>query len=125
VRRLVVVSAAPIGTVPSPDRPHPPQHDPGDGFLMRHLLGPLIKTILRAHYADLAQMEDVLRACDLDWTIVRPPRLTNKPVTGKYRTAIGRNLPGGSVISRADVADYMLRAISLPETVRQTVGIAY
>jgi putative NADH-flavin reductase len=124
-RRLVVVSAAPIGTVPSPDRPHPPQHDPGDGFLMRHLLGPLIKTILRAHYADLAQMEDVLRACDLDWTIVRPPRLTNNPLTGKYRTAVGRNLPGGSVISRADVADYMLRAISLPETVRQTVGIAH
>jgi putative NADH-flavin reductase len=29
-RRLVVVSAAPIGTVPSPGRPHPPKHDPGE-----------------------------------------------------------------------------------------------
>ena len=32
VRRLVVVSAAPIGTVPSPGRPKPPNDDPGDGF---------------------------------------------------------------------------------------------
>src|SRR5260370_2931524 len=31
-RRLVVVSAAPIGTVASPARPHPPRHDPGDAF---------------------------------------------------------------------------------------------
>src|SRR5262245_40736507 len=29
IRRIVVVSAAPIGTVPSPGRPHPPRHDPG------------------------------------------------------------------------------------------------
>ena len=42
-RRIIVVSAAPIGTVPSPGRPHPPKCDPGDGFLMRHLLGPVIK----------------------------------------------------------------------------------
>jgi len=39
VRRIVVVSAAPIGTVPSPGRPRPPKHDPGDGFFMRHLPG--------------------------------------------------------------------------------------
>src|SRR4051812_13882733 len=30
IRRLIVVSAAPLGTVPSPERPHPPRHDPGD-----------------------------------------------------------------------------------------------
>ena len=61
VRRVVVVSAAPIGTVPSPSRPHPPKHDPGDGFLMRHLANPLVKAALREHYADLARMEEVLR----------------------------------------------------------------
>src|SRR6266550_3396651 len=36
-RRLVVVSAAPMGTVPSPGRPKPPKADPGDGFFMRNL----------------------------------------------------------------------------------------
>jgi putative NADH-flavin reductase len=124
VRRIVVVSAAPIGTVPSPGRPHPPRHDPGDRFLMRHLLGPVIKAALRSHYADLARMEDLLRASALDWTAVRPPRLTDKPLTGTYRTAIGQNLPGGLTVSRADVAHLMLRVLDQPETIKQTVGIA-
>jgi hypothetical protein len=53
-RRLVVVSAAPIGTVRSPARPHAPRHDPGDGFFMRHLFAPLTKLALRSQYRDLA-----------------------------------------------------------------------
>jgi putative NADH-flavin reductase len=124
VRRIVVVSAAPIGTVPSLGRPNPPKHDPGDGFFMRNLFGPLVKVALRKHYADLAMMEDVLRDSGLDWTIVRPPRLTDKPLTGTYRTAYGQNLRGGTLVSRADVAHYMLRALELPETIKQTIGIA-
>src|SRR5439155_6864024 len=84
-RRIVVVSAAPISTVPSPGRPNPPRHDPGEGFFMRNLLSPLIKPILRKHYADLALMEDILRDSSLDWTVMRPPRLTDKPLTRIYR----------------------------------------
>jgi putative NADH-flavin reductase len=126
VRRVIVVSAAPIGTVPSPGRPHPPRHDPGDGFVIRYLATPIVKRVLAANYADLAEMEDVLRDSDLDWTVVRPPRLTSKPVTGRYRTAYGQNIRGGLSlsVSRADVAHYMLRAAGQPETFRQTVGIA-
>ena len=125
VRRIVVVSAAPIGTVPSPGRPKPPKHDPGDGFFMRNLFGPLVKAALRKHYADLALMEDVLRSSDLDWTIVRPPRLTDGPLTGTYRRAYGQNLRRGFLISRADVAYLMLRALEQPETIKQAIGIAY
>lgn len=125
VRRIVVVSAAPISTVPSPARPTPPKHDPADGFLTRNLLTPLVKAAFRANYADLARMEDVLRGSDLDWTIVRPPRLTDKPLTGTYRTAVGQNLPRGRLISRADVAHLMLQVISRPETIKHTIGIAY
>jgi putative NADH-flavin reductase len=124
VRRVVVVSAAPIGTIPSPARPHPPRHDPGDGFIIRYLADPIVKRALRAHYADLARMEDVLRDSDLDWTIVRPPRLTDKPVTGRYRTAYGQNIRRGVFASRADVAHYMLSVLDDPETFRRTVGIA-
>jgi putative NADH-flavin reductase len=124
VRRIVVVSAAPIGTVASPGRPSSPRHDPGDGFFMRHLFAPLTKAALRGHYADLALMEDVLRESGLDWTVVRPPRLTDKPATGSYRTAYGQNLPRGFLISRADVAHYMLKVLDQPETIKQTVGIA-
>jgi putative NADH-flavin reductase len=124
VRRIVVVSAAPAGTVPSPGRPHPPKHDPGDGFFMRYLLGPVSKVALGPVFADLAEMEDVLRDSGLDWTSVRPPRLTDKPATGAYRTAADQNLRGGTVVSRADVAAFMLAVLDRPETVGQTIGIA-
>ncbi|WP_042364047.1 NAD(P)-dependent oxidoreductase [Streptacidiphilus neutrinimicus] len=123
--RLVVVSAAPIGTVPSPARPHPSRHDEGDGFFMRHLLSPAVKRVFRDHYADLAAMEDELRASGLSWTAVRPPQLNDMPHTGHYRTALGHNLRGGTKISRADVADLMLRTLSMPETERAVVGVAY
>ena len=124
VRRLVVVSAAPVGTIASPRRPRPPKHDPGDGFVMRHLLSPLITVALRDLYVDLALMEDTLAGSGLDWTAVRPPRLTNGPETGAYRTASGRNLRRGLTVSRADVAHLMLAALGQPETIGQTIGIA-
>jgi hypothetical protein len=124
VRRIVAVSAAPVGTVPSPGRPRPPKHDPGDGFVMRHLLSPLIKLALRDLYVDLALMEDILAGSGLDWTAVRPPRLTNGPVTGAYRTAYGHNLRRGLIVSRGDVAHLMLAALSQPETIQQVIGIA-
>lgn len=125
VRRIVAISAAPISTVPSPGRPKPPKHDPGDGFFMRNLLAPLTKAALREPYADLALMEDVLRDSGLDWTIIRPPRLTDRPLTGAYRTAYGQNLRRGLSISRADVAHLMLRVLDQPETVGRAVRIAY
>jgi NAD(P)H-binding len=124
VRRLIVVSAAPISTMPSPGRPHPPSHDPGEGFLMKHLGTPFFQTVLRERYTDLALMEDVLRASGLDWTIFRPPRLTNGQLTGRYRTALGRNLKGGTTVSRADVAHAMLAAIGQKQTIGQEIGIA-
>jgi len=124
VRRIVVVSAAPISTVPSPGRKEPPRQDPGDGFFMRNLFSPLTKAALRKPYADLALMEDVIRDSGLDWTVVRPPRLTDKPLSGNYRMAYGRNLRGGFLVSRADVAHLMLRVLREPETISQTIGIA-
>jgi putative NADH-flavin reductase len=124
VRRIVVVSAAPVATVPSPGRPHPPRHDPGDGFVTRHLATPLVRAVLGDVYADLALMEDVLRDSDLDWTVVRPPRLTDRPPTGRYRTASGRNLRRGLSVARADVAHLMLRVLDQPATIGQAIGVA-
>jgi uncharacterized protein YbjT (DUF2867 family) len=72
VRRIVVVSAAPVGTVVAPHRPEPPKYDPGDGFFMRHLFGQFAKAAFGKVYADLAVMEDILRASDLAWTVIRP-----------------------------------------------------
>ncbi|MCU7730465.1 NAD(P)H-binding protein [Actinoplanes sp. KI2] len=123
-RRLIVVSAAPMGTFASPGRPHPPRHDPGDGFFMRHLGAPFAKTMFRTHYEDLARMEDVVRDSGLDWTVSRPPKLTDGPLTRRYRTAIDRNVRGGFSVSRADVADQMLACVTRAETIGHTVGIA-
>ena len=125
VRRIVVVSAAPVGTVASPGRPDPPKHDPGDGFFMRYLLNPMVKAAFGRHYADLAQMEEDLADSGLDWTVVRPPRLNDKPLTGNYRTAYGQNLRRGIFISRADVAHLMLALVDDPESVKQVIGVAY
>ncbi|MFB9834136.1 NAD(P)-dependent oxidoreductase [Actinoallomurus acaciae] len=124
VRRIVVVSAAPIGTVPSPGRPNPPKHDPGDGFFMRHLGSRFARTMFSAHYADLAVMEDLVRESGLDWTISRPPQLTDKPLTGTYRTAYGQNIRGGTHASRANVAHHMLAVIEQPSAIKQVIGIA-
>jgi uncharacterized protein YbjT (DUF2867 family) len=92
---------------------------------MRYLLSPLIRRIFGGVYADLAAMEDLLRAGSLDWTAIRPPRLTDGPLTGAYRTAIDRNLPHGLTISRPDVAHLILTVLQQRETVRHSVGVAY
>jgi hypothetical protein len=125
VRRLVVVSAAPVGTMASPSQPQPPKHDPGDGFFMRHLFGPFAKVAFGKVYTDLAAMEDILRHSDLDWTVIRPPKLTNKALTGTCRTAYGHNIRGGRSVPRADVAKLMLHVLERPQTIHQTIGIAH
>ncbi|TCB97204.1 NAD(P)-dependent oxidoreductase [Micromonospora zingiberis] len=125
VRRIVVVSAASVGTVPSPGRPNPPRHNPGDGFFMRHLAAPLAKAAFRRHYVDLALMEDALRDSGLDWTVSRPPRLVGGHPTGRYRTAYGQNVRAGMFVSRANVAHHMLDVLDRPETVHQVIGVAH
>ncbi len=124
VRRIVAVSAAPVSTVPTPGRPHPPKHDPGDGFYMRHLFSHVASAMFGKVYADLARMEDILAGSGLDWTVVRPPQLTGKPLTGTYRTAYGQNIRGGRSVPRADVAHLMLAVLGRPGTIHQAIGIA-
>jgi putative NADH-flavin reductase len=124
VRRIVAVSAAPVSTVPTPGRPHPPKHDPGDGFYMRHLFSHVASAMFGKVYADLARMEDILAGSGLDWTVVRPPQLTGKPLTGTYRTAYGQNIRGGWSVPRADVAHLMLAVLGRPGTIHQAIGIA-
>ena len=92
--------ACAAGLFAAPRRPDPPKHDPGDGFFMRHVLSHVANIRLGKVFADLAGMEDILRESGLDWTVVRPPRLTGKPFTGTYRTAYGQNLRGGLSVPR-------------------------
>jgi putative NADH-flavin reductase len=111
VRRILVVTADPTG--PAKDRM-------GEAKIIH----PILWQFLRGTYEDMRRMEQLLAASDTDWTVFRPPRLTNGPLTGKARTAVGKFLPRGRVVSRADVAAAMLAAIHDPATVRQAVAIA-
>ena len=73
--------------------------------------------------ADASAMERVFAESDLDWTMVRPPELTDKPYTGKYRVREGHLPPFGFSISRADVADFMLKAVENHVSSRKVVGV--
>jgi putative NADH-flavin reductase len=73
--------------------------------------------------ADASAMEDVFEESGLDWTIARPPELTDKPHTGKYRVREGRLPLFGFRISRADVADFMLNAAEDRCLIGKVVGI--
>ncbi|GAA2889966.1 NAD(P)-dependent oxidoreductase [Streptomyces mexicanus] len=113
VRRLLVVSAGPVGPEPA-----------GDGPLDRTVRR-LVSALLKDVYADLREMEAELARSATDWTVVRPPRLQNKPLTGTYRTVVGGFPPRGRFIARADVAHAMLAMTDDPATVKQGVGVAY
>ena len=114
VRRFVAVSAAPVAPAPA-----------GDSFLNRRILLPFISALLRDVYADLADMEDAIRHSAADWTVIRPPKLVNKPLTGSYRTAADASVPRGYTIGRADVAHVMLAALNDPTTHDRAIGVAY
>jgi putative NADH-flavin reductase len=60
--------------------------------------------------ADAERHADAIRQSDLDWTIVRAPRLTDGPHTGVYRHGY-LDLGVTASISRADVADFMLSVV--------------
>jgi putative NADH-flavin reductase len=60
-------------------------------------------------YADKAAGERVLRDSGLDWTLVYPVLMSNGPRTGGYRTGEHLKLRGAPRVSRADVADFLVR----------------
>lgn len=113
VERLIAVSAAPVGPTP-----------PGESILLRYVLTPVMSMLLHRLYIDLAEMERIMAHSGLAWTSVRPPRLSNGPLTGRYRTTVGGNVPHGYAISRADVAHAMCAAIGDAAMVNQSIGVA-
>jgi putative NADH-flavin reductase len=74
--------------------------------------------LLRKAFRDKAAMEDLLRATDLDWIVVRPGLLTNGKARGRWRAADDGSLRSGS-ISRADTAAFMLAQLTSNEWLRR------
>lgn len=94
-------------------------------------LGPLynyvlIPLLLRNIFADKEVQEKLIRESPLNWVIVRPARLTNGPHTGEYRSGFAAGAKSiQAKISRADVADFMLRQLTSNDYLRKTPGISY
>jgi uncharacterized protein YbjT (DUF2867 family) len=78
------------------------------GFLYDAVVFPLI---LKRVYDDKDVQEWVIRSSGLDWTVVRPGLLTDRPATGRYRVLTTPRDWRFGVISRADVADFLVRQI--------------
>jgi putative NADH-flavin reductase len=111
VRRLVALTAIPVAPREQRSR-------------SQRMLDRVLHAVFGRSYDDMARMEQRLRASDVDWTVIRPPRLTSKPATGRYRTAVNTALPGGLSITRADLARAMLATLDEPATVRAAVAVA-
>jgi len=92
-------------------------------FYMKYLIVPLI---LRHVFADHELQEDYIKQSHLDWTIVRPGNLTNGHRTGVYRHGFAANEKATKLkISRADVADFMLKQLTDDTYLHQTPGVSY
>lgn len=84
-----------------------------------------VPLFLRNIFSDKALQERIIKESPLDWVIVRPTALTNGPRKGVYRTGDVGHWFFPTTISRADVADFMLRQAADREYLRRTPGIAY
>ena len=111
VRRLIAVSAAGafIGA------------DPDIGALTKLIL----PRVFAKQFADVRRMEDVIRASDLEWTLVRPSRVVGGSATGRYRTRSDFPPQGGKKVSRADVAQFMVDALSQHSWIGAAPALAY
>ena len=99
--------------------------DHGESPYLRYLIKPVARhTFLRHVNADFLATEQEIHASDLDWTIFRPPSLTNKPARGTYRVATDRNLPRCFTITRADLAACMLSALDDPAAIDRHICAA-
>jgi len=94
-------------------------------FFARFAAKNILQKLLRHMYADQREMERLVKESSLDWTIVRPPRLTNKPVTGNYRFSINSFLKNCLSISRADVAHFMIDNVYNKAIYQATIEICY
>lgn len=112
VRRLVAISSG----------GHYEGHDPNASRFFEWIIRPLF---LRHIYEDLVAMDGLIEASDLDWTILRPPRLLDTPAVGRVREAPDVFvLPRGGTIPRADLARVTVEKLADPASVRHAIAVA-
>ncbi|TVQ57531.1 MAG: NAD(P)-dependent oxidoreductase [Rhodobacteraceae bacterium] len=82
------------------------------------------RAILGRPYADKDRQEEMIMASPLDWTIARPVVLTKGPASGRFRVLREPGEWRNGLISRADVAVYLVDAVEQGLDVRRDVVLA-
>jgi putative NADH-flavin reductase len=97
--------------------------DPGtDNFFLNRIIRPNYN---KAYY-DMIRWETILDDTkDIDWVCVRPTQLIDKPATHKYRVQLNHCPSKGRKISRADMADFILKQITSDEYIHKKPVLAY
>jgi len=80
--------------------------------------------LLGRPYADKDRQEELIRNTAIDWTIVRPVILTNGGASGRYRVLREASEWRNGLISRTDVADYLVEAATSDLDIRRDVVLA-
>lgn len=115
VKRLAVVSS-------SATDPAERGRDTGGGFFFERVLKPMITAMGGTLYADMLRMEQLVRASDLDWTIVRPSGLFVTDTVTDYRVA--EDFIAARYTSRTDLADFLLRQATEREYIGKAAAVA-
>jgi hypothetical protein len=100
VKRLILVSVA--GVSVSQDK---------RGF---DPVGGLIKLLLKSVFVDRENQIKVLESSSVEWVAIRVPRLTDEPGTGSVTAFFGKPSPTLKV-TRSDLADFMLKQLTVNE----------
>jgi putative NADH-flavin reductase len=92
-------------------------------FFWKHIMFGLL---LRGAYADHVSQEDYVKESRLEWTIVRPGAFTDGKRTGVYRHGFpSTDKTIAAKVSRADVADFMLKQLTDRAYLNETPGLSY
>lgn len=113
IKRIICISSGAI-SIP-----------PNSSWIMSFLIKNVLQRLYKPVYSDMLLMENALAGSDLDWTIVRAPKLTDGKRISNYRIITGQPLKNIPRISRADLSAYMISHLSEEKTYKSRVEIAY
>jgi putative NADH-flavin reductase len=85
----------------------------------------LLPLLIAKSYEDHEHVERLLQSSSTEWVVARPGMLTNGEAKGVYQTVDRFTGKGTKSISRADVADFMVKAATTPTYLRKLVGLGY
>jgi putative NADH-flavin reductase len=112
VRRVIVTST--LSAADTEDKPD----------LRTRAMVNIVKLAMRSAYEDIVATAQLVRSSELDWTILRLAMLNSNPKTGNVRVGYVGSGEVGTAISRADIANFMLKQIGDSKLIRKAPAIS-